>query len=153
MYLTVDISIFDCLHSILFHFVYESLDADIAALAHSSEERPQPSATMRNTITSLQDIQNYNRLNSVGMIGSVPTTEYHRSIYRGNDSINSPLFGLENTTAMDLSMGGSCLGLDSIDIMNIGTFSHNIDLVAVSARGYPGTTDLDGGKRTIFHQS
>ena len=134
-----------------FYFIPYSLDADIAALAHSSEDRSQPSTKMISTISSLNDLQNLQNIQNYSLINAsvmaVASGEYQRGSYRGNDNMGSSLYGVDTPGPMDLQMGGSCLsgmGMDSIDIMNIGTFSHNIDLVTVGGRGYPGTTDLDG---------
>lgn len=102
-----------------------SLDADIAALAHSQEEQPVMTAVI-NRSSSLNDIEGYRSSDS--------TSAFLLSFVRAGVGVE------EHSQAMDLSelntMSIGCLSrLDSIDMnMNIGTFSHAI-----------------AGKRTAYH--
>lgn len=95
-----------------------SLDADIAALAHSQEEQPVMTAVI-NRSSSLNDIEAYRS-------SDLSASAFLLSFVRSGAGAE------EHSQAMDLSelntMSIGCLSrLDSIDMnMNIGTFSHAI---------------------------
>lgn len=99
-------------------FLNLSLDADIAALAHSQEEQPILTAVI-NRSSSLNDIQGYRN-------SDLSTSAFLMNFVRPGAGVE------EHSQAMDLSelntMSIGCLSrLDSIDMnMNIGTFSHAI---------------------------
>jgi hypothetical protein len=111
-------STFPTLHHHFYNFnndtyIIISLDADIAALAHSQEEQPVLTAVI-NRSSSLNDIEGYRS-------SDLSTSAFLLSFVRSAPGTE------EQSHAMDLTeLNIGCLSrLDSIDMnMNIGTFSH-----------------------------
>ena len=118
----------------LSYFRHISLDADIAALAHSADEQTLVTSTVVNRSASLNNLMSFHS-SSTSVMAMAPG-EYNRGsggiLYQGvNDCdtiTDSTYHGEVNPAAMDLAMSNGYLSrLDSLD-MNIGTFSNTIDI-------------------------